>query len=109
MSESKKKTKSKSKTKKKSTVKKKKERAYTKAELVYGAILRDLNSQWTPHHKQAVATASIFKYGKKTTFLEWGRKGGKTDVIIYILYRMALHNPGSASYYIAPFQNHVTL
>lgn len=59
---------------------------------------------WQPHPVQAKIKNSLFSQGKKKIFVECGRKFGKTDFLIFILYRIALSQPNSACYYISPLQ-----
>lgn len=65
-------------------------------------VLYDLGLCWEPHDAQALVKNALFVEGKKLIFLECGRKWGKTDFILYCLYRYAMLNPNSACYYITP-------
>lgn len=74
-------------------------------QLIYETdVLFDLQMVWEPHAHQQLVKNAVFAEGKKTVFLECGRKYGKTDILCYILYRFAMMYPNSACYYIAPFQ-----
>lgn len=67
-------------------------------------ILKDLHSVFDPHIGQIPIGSALFYKNKQFVFLECGRKFGKSELIIYALYRQCMMNPGSATYYIAPFQ-----
>jgi len=60
------------------------------------------DKHWTPHPFQAEILVKLFSEDVKTIFVQCGRKFGKTEIIIYILWRWALFNPGSACYYFCP-------
>lgn len=68
-------------------------------------ILEDLYKDWTPNKGQVLAGTALFKNNKKTQFIRWGRKGGKTDYIIKAIYRYAMLHPGSGCYYFCPQAN----
>jgi hypothetical protein len=70
----------------------------------YESIINDLHATWTPHAGQVKCGRALFQDDKRTVFIQCGRKWGKTEIIMYFLYRWALVNPGSACYYISPFQ-----
>lgn len=59
-------------------------------------------SLWTPHAGQLKVGAAYFSKGLKKIFVRCGRKFGKTEIACYILYRIALTQPNSHCYYIAP-------
>jgi len=67
------------------------------------SVLIDLHDVWTPHEAQILPGRALFYEGKEFVFLECGRKYGKTDFVIYCLYRAALTTPAAACYFIAPF------
>lgn len=67
--------------------------------------LHDLHSVWTPHKGQVEAGQAIFYRGKRRVFIRCGRKWGKTELSIYVLYRWAMTIPNGQFYYIAPFYN----
>lgn len=74
------------------------------AALAYTAnILKDLHARFVPHDGQIPIGKALFYDNKKFVFLECGRKFGKSELLIYCLYRYALSRPSSACYYIAPF------
>lgn len=66
-------------------------------------ILSDLHGCWAPHEAQIPPGRALFYEGNQFIFLECGRKYGKTDFVIYCLYRAALTTPSAACYFIAPF------
>lgn len=66
--------------------------------------LHDLHLAWLPHQTQAQVAHAVFYRKCKKIFLENGRKWGKSEILIYILWRWCIFNPGSAVYFIAPFQ-----
>ncbi len=67
-------------------------------------ILRDLHKDWQPHDGQAAVLEAIFYGGAPLTFLQCGRKFGKTELQAYVLWRWALTRPGEY-YYFCPFQD----
>lgn len=67
-------------------------------------LILDLELCWKPHPAQQKIKNAVFVDGDKLVFLECGRKFGKSEMLIYFLYRFALLNPNSACYFIAPFQ-----
>lgn len=70
----------------------------------YQEVIDSLHSKWIPHSGQVKAGRALFNDQKKTIFIQCGRKWGKTELIMYFLYRWALTHPGSSCYYISPFQ-----
>jgi hypothetical protein len=70
-------------------------------------ILSDLNTVFKPHDGQVPIGVAIFYEGRKLIVVECGRKFGKTDILCYILYRWAMTNPGTYSYYIAPWKDQI--
>lgn len=65
-------------------------------------IIHDLHKDWTPHSGQLEVGKPLIDGKVDTVFLQCGRKWGKSDFAIYMLWRWALMNPGSACYYITP-------
>lgn len=65
-------------------------------------VLKDLASVWQPHSGQKRIGFAYFVKGLKKIFVRCGRKFGKTELAIYILFRIALTIPNSHNYYIAP-------
>jgi hypothetical protein len=66
-------------------------------------IISHLHDAWEPHVGQVEAGRALFLEGKQYLFIRAGRKWGKSEMSIYILYRIALTQPNSSCYYIAPF------
>lgn len=62
----------------------------------------DPANHWEPHPSQQLVLESIFVNDCKLVFVQCGRKWGKTEVIVYSLWRWALLNPGQSCYYICP-------
>lgn len=60
------------------------------------------SEHWKPHESQLLIGNAVFKRGCKFIFVQCGRKFGKTEIIVYCLWRWALMNPGSSCYYICP-------
>ena len=71
--------------------------------IITGAILADLHSVFMPYDGQIPIGQAIFYDGKQYIFLECGRKFGKSELMLYCLYRYAMTRPFSAVYYIAPY------
>lgn len=71
-------------------------------EVYLAQIIYDLGTVFRPHPGQVKVGHALFYQLKKMIFIECGRKWGKTEIILYCLYRMALTVPGGY-YYIAPF------
>lgn len=65
-------------------------------------VLKDLAKVWQPHAGQKRVGFAYFVKGIKKIFVRCGRKFGKTELAIYLLYRIALTIPNSHAYYIAP-------
>jgi len=76
-----------------------------KEQLIFESdVLYDLDLVWEPHKGQEQIMVALFIHCFLEIFIECGRKFGKSEFLIYCLYRYALLNPNSACYYIAPFQ-----
>jgi len=75
----------------------------TEGALALARTIADLNACWEPHFAQQTVLNAIFRDHYPVVFNEWGRKGGKTDLISYFLWRKALTIPGG-HYYFAPEQ-----
>jgi hypothetical protein len=73
----------------------------------HSQVLADLHSVFMPHSGQIPVGNALFYGNKKRLFLECGRKWGKTDLLIYCLYRTSLLTNDVFSYYIAPFKDQV--
>lgn len=70
-------------------------------------IVSDLNTIFKPHSGQIPIGKALFGDDKKLIVIECGRKFGKTDLLCYSLYRWAMTNPNSYSYYIAPWAKQI--
>jgi len=75
--------------------------------LYHSQVLTDLATVFTPHPGQVAIGKALFYDDMKRIFIESGRKFGKTEMVIYILYRWCMLYPNSWCYYIAPFQNQI--
>lgn len=75
--------------------------------LFHTQVLQDLHSKFIPHKGQIPIGKAIFMDGKKRIFIECGRKFGKTEIVLYCLYRWALLYPNSYCYYIAPYKDQI--
>jgi hypothetical protein len=71
-------------------------------------MLYDLAQVFTPHAGQIPIGKALFGDNKKLIVIECGRKFGKTDILCYALYRWAMTNPRTYSYYIAPWAKQIT-
>lgn len=69
----------------------------------YVRIIEGLHKEWNPHEGQKRIGKAVFQENKKKIFIQCGRKFGKTEIVIYILWRWAQQFPGSSCYYISPF------
>jgi hypothetical protein len=78
-----------------------------KALKVTADIISDLNLVFKPHVGQIPIGKALFGDDKKLIVIECGRKFGKTDLLCYALYRWAMTNPNSYSYYIAPWAKQI--
>ena len=78
----------------------------TKEVQLYNQIMQDLHENWTPHAGQLGVGKKLINEGVNTVFLQCGRKFGKTEFAIYLLWRHSLLNPGSACYYVTPEMAH---
>lgn len=77
-----------------------------KQQQLYFQIINDLHANWQPHNGQLEAGKALISGKVDTLFLQCGRKFGKTEFAIYMLWRHALLNPGSACYYVTPEMTH---
>jgi hypothetical protein len=64
--------------------------------------MQELHERWTPHEQQKKILESIFQDNKKRVFIRCGRKWGKTELCLYILWRIAIMFPNSACCYVGP-------
>lgn len=70
----------------------------------HASILDSLHETWQPHAGQITVGKALFQDDKRMLFIQCGRKWGKTEIIMYFLYRWALTHPNASCYYISPFQ-----
>jgi hypothetical protein len=70
----------------------------------YAEIINALHKDWEPHNGQIPVGRALFQDKITNIFVQSGRKWGKTELILYILWRWAESHPGSSCYYISPFQ-----
>lgn len=75
--------------------------------LYHSQVLSDLSSVFCPHSGQVEAGKALFYEGKKRVMLQCGRKWGKSEFLLYSLYRWALLYPNSWCYYFAPFRDQI--
>ena len=78
----------------------------TPSDKLYLQIMDDLHSNWNPHSGQIKVGSPLISKEVNTLFIQCGRKWGKTDFAIYLLWRHALLHPGSTCYYITPELSH---
>ena len=69
-------------------------------------VLSDLHRKWKPHPGQIEVGKAFFKDDKDVVMLCCGRKWGKTEITLYILWRWALSNPRSFCLYVTPELEH---
>lgn len=73
------------------------------SDLKYLEVLEELHKTWQPHAGQLQVGKQFYNNTNITTiFLQNGRKWGKSEFVIYFLWRHAMMNPGSSCYYFAP-------
>jgi hypothetical protein len=73
------------------------------SDIKYLEILEELHKTWQPHAGQLFVGKQFYNNPEVTTiFLQNGRKWGKSEFVIYFLWRHAMMNPGSSCYYFAP-------
>ena len=73
---------------------------------LYLQIMDDLHEYWQPHAGQLNVGHPLIGSKVSTLFIQCGRKWGKTDFAVYLLWRHALLHPGSTCYYITPELSH---
>ena len=75
-------------------------------EIAYLQTIEALHSRWEPHETQIDVGRALFADDVKDIFVQCGRKWGKSEIAIYMLWRWANTYPGSRCYYICPFAKH---
>jgi len=78
----------------------------SKEDKLYLQIIDDLHKFWQPHSGQLKVGKSLINGKASVLFVQCGRKWGKTDFAVYLLWRHALLHPGSTCYYITPELSH---
>lgn len=63
-----------------------------------------LNKKWVPHEGQRIISSPLIAGQVDQVFAQCGRNFGKTELVIYLLWRWALSHWGSENYYFSPFQ-----
>lgn len=71
----------------------------------YADTINGLHENWAPHQGQTDVIDAIFLEHVRSVFIRCGRKWGKTEIALYLLWRIARFYPGSPCYYFAPQQN----
>lgn len=69
----------------------------------YIDTINALHERWTPHEDQVLVGRKLFKEDIRNIFIQCGRKWGKTEIILYFLWRWAQLNANSSCYYISPY------
>lgn len=69
---------------------------------LYVDTIKALHQNWKPHPGQVRIGQALFRDQCKDIFVQAGRNFGKTELMIYCLWRWALLNPGSENYYFSP-------
>lgn len=69
----------------------------------YTKIITLLHAKWKPHPAQIAIGAPLLRGETKDVMAVCGRNFGKTELMVYLLWRWALSHPGSENYYFAPF------
>lgn len=67
----------------------------------YAETVQALHERWAPHPGQERVIRAVFRDMIKFVFIKCGRKFGKTELGIYLLWRWAQTFPNSACYYVA--------
>ena len=65
-------------------------------------VIDSLHSSWMPHQGQINVGRALFNDDKRKLFIACGRKWGKTELIVYFLWRWAMTHPNKGCWYIAP-------
>ena len=70
----------------------------------FSELVSGLRVNWEPHDGQKVVGKEMFYHGKKSIFVQCGRKWGKTEFALDCLWNIAYRFPNSPCYFIAPYQ-----
>lgn len=68
----------------------------------YAHILELLHKDWQPHQGQINVGTALFRDNIRSLFIQCGRKWGKTEFAIYVLWRWGMMFPGLGCFYVAP-------
>lgn len=66
--------------------------------------LKAIHDRWSPHEGQLKIGRALFKDDIRKLFIQCGRKFGKSEISMYLLFRWAITAPNRGCYYIAPFK-----
>jgi hypothetical protein len=66
----------------------------------------EIHRYWCPHKGQVPIAKALLRSWMRYVFLQCGRKFGKTDFAIYMMYMFAILFPNSQIYYIADTMKH---
>lgn len=69
----------------------------------FNRIITGLHTNWEPHQGQVKIGRALFQDNVKDILVCAGRNFGKTELLIYCLWRWAEFNPGSECYYFSPY------
>ena len=69
----------------------------------YINIINDLHAYWEPHDEQITVGKALFNDDVRHMFVQCGRKWGKSELAIYMLWRWCLTFQNASCYYISPF------
>lgn len=70
-------------------------------------VLAELHKHWKPHAGQIPVGKAVFHDKRYLTWVQCGRKFGKSEIAMYCLIRWALLNPRMECYYVGPFLKQV--
>lgn len=71
---------------------------------LWSETITALHSKWVPHDGQKPIIDAVFADGVLSLFIRCGRKKGKTEEALYLLWRIAQSFPNSPCYYFTPLQ-----
>lgn len=73
------------------------------ANAAYIRFIQTIHSKWSPHPAQVTIGKDLIQGRVKEVFAQCGRNLGKTELMVYLMWRYALTYPSSENYYFAPF------